>query len=771
MRFEKVCKALWMSSVVLAANPAWGQDAPPAAQAAEADGIKDIVVTAQRRSENLQKVAIPVTAVSGKDLIAQGVTTPTGLTTVVPALQVAPAAGPFTLFYLRGVGNFNGNALSDPAIAFNFDGVYIGRPSSTSGFFYDLDRVEVLKGPQGTLYGRNATGGAINVISTRPVLGQTSAEATVEVGNYNAVRADAAINVPTSANSALRLAGSYVRHDGYMRDGTDDQNDLAGRASFRWEPSSDLTVNIVADGLRQRGEGTGGTPVEPGIKDRDGFLSPQGQAFVGSQPDFLLGQPMTPFTVKPYLHNNYWGISATVDWRTPIGTVTVVPAYRTASLDYTSEAPGFYLWQKEKDYQGSLEMRLASPDSQPLRYLLGAFVYSEINSVPYDFIWQQANVNLDSYRQHDSNEAVFGRLTYALADTVRIGAGARYTDEVKHLGGSLLGDVRACQFASCPGAQPLPYSLTLAEPNFNPFAGGGAITIPVAVDDSSTSGQRAHFSKFTYRFNAEWDVSPRNLLYATYETGFKSGGFFFTSDNGTYQPETINAYTVGSKNRFLDNRVQLNVELFYWRYHNQQISHLVLDSAGQAVFATQNVGQATYKGAEVDTRIKLSRTTEINADIQYLDARYTSYVYLTPNTNGGISNGTGCGGGVAAATYTIDCSGSRPPYAPDWTINLGAQQTVPVATGRLVGDVRAHWQSRTLTGLEFTPAEYQKPWWNLDAQIAFTTGDDRLTLAVYGQNLLNTTTVANSFAVPFTTFTAASLTPPRTYGLRGTVKF
>ena len=751
-----------------------GQAAAPGATAAgQPTTLSDIVVTAQRRSENLQRAAIAVSAVSGSTLVSAGVTRPTELTSVVPALQVAPASGPYSLFYLRGVGNFNGNALSDPAIAFNFDGVYIGRPSGTTGFFYDVDRIEVLKGPQGTLYGRNATGGAINVISQKPVLGRYGADLSAEYGNYNAVRLDGAVNLLAGEDAALRAAANYVRHDGYMKDGTDDQDDLAGRLSFRWEPSKALSVNVVADYLRQRGEGVGGDAVQSGVDNRYGYLSAQGQAFISSQPNLLLGRAFAPFTTRPFMRNDYWGISSTIDWRTPIGTLTLIPAYRQGDLNFLSETPGFYIWQRETDRQGSLEARLASSDDHPLRYLLGAFYYNESNDVPSYYVNQQANVNKDSYKQTDENEAVFGRLTYAPIRDVRLTVGARYTNETKDLAGSLAGDLRACVLPTgCPGASPLSLSLTLDPPNFNPFAGAGTVTIPSLVDRTGANALHASFDKFTYRVGADWDVTARNLVYASYETGFKSGGFFFTSDNGVYRPETIQAYTLGSKNRFFDNRLQVNAEVFYWLYRDQQISHLVNDSAGQSVFATQNVGRASYKGVEVETRYRATPMTELTADVQYLDARYDSFVYQTPNLNGGFSNGTGCPSlGAVTASYTIDCSGKRPPYAPAWTVNLGGEQTVYVGEGRLVGNLRAHWQSRTLTGLEFLPSEYQSAYWQVDAQLAYMPPGDRYTVALYCNNLFDKTTVANSFPTPFSVFTSASLRPPRTFGVRVSGKF
>lgn len=773
------------------AMPAFAQTQPQtpeaAASAPKDSGLTDIVVTAQRRAENLQKAAIAISAVSGDALRSAAITKPTELTSIVPSLQVTPSAGPYSLFYLRGVGNFNGNALSDSAIAFNFNGVYVGRPSSTTGFFYDLDRIEVVKGPQGTLYGRNATGGALNVIGKKAQLGVYGGDASFEYGNYNAIRADGALNIPLGDIAALRAAGTYVKHDGYMSDGTDDQKDLGGRLSLRIAPSNDLTIDVVGDYFRQRGRGVGGTPVELGINDRPGYLSPAGQAFVSSQPNTLLGRTNSAMTTQPFMHNNYWGLSSTIEWKSPIGTVTLIPAYREGSLDFLTETPGFYIRQKEKDKQLSFEARLASSEAHPLRYLLGVFAYDEKNNVPNYYVNQQANVNLDFYHQHDQSQAVFGRLTYAITPAFRLNVGARYTTEKKSLDGQLLGFIRACVLPTsyfpsyvpgCPGATPFPVSTSipasLPTANFNPFAPGanGTVTIPSFVDSSGPNRKQASVNRVTYRIGADYDVTSHSLLYASYETGFKSGGFFFTADSGVYRPEKIAAFTLGSKNRFFDNRLQLNAELFHWKYSDQQISHLITDSTGNAVFATENVGRATFKGVELESKFLLTPTTELNADVQYLDAKYVSFVYQTPNLNGGAGNGTTCPNvGTPGASYVVDCSGRRPPNAPKWTLALGAQQTVPIGNAKIVGNLRAHYQTKTLTGLEFLPIEEQASYWQVDAQLAYVAPNNRFTITAYVNNAFDKTVIANTFPVPFTFYTSGSLRPPRTYGLRAGFKF
>jgi iron complex outermembrane receptor protein len=198
---------------------AQGQASAPPDGAAPIAGLEEIVVTAQRREESLQHAALAVTAVSGDKLAEAGAVNVEALTQLVPSLQIAPAAGPYPLFYLRGVGNFNGNALSDSALAINLDGVYVARPSSASGMFYDVSRLEVLKGPQGTLYGRNATGGAINVITNKPG-DELSGAFTADFGNYDAKNFSGFINIPVSSIVKARLSVQSTEHAGYMSDGT-----------------------------------------------------------------------------------------------------------------------------------------------------------------------------------------------------------------------------------------------------------------------------------------------------------------------------------------------------------------------------------------------------------------------------------------------------------------------------------------------------------------------------------------------------------------------
>jgi iron complex outermembrane receptor protein len=776
---------IWGSALSLsvASTLAHAQQTPQ--NAAQAGVLEEVIVTAQRRDENLQRAAVAVSAISGDALLQAGVTQPTDLSALVPALQVSTAAGPYTLFYLRGVGSFNGNALSDSTVAFNIDNVYVARPSSSAGFFYDLERVEVLKGPQGTLYGRNATGGAINVISRKPEVGSFAAEATIDVGNEGYLQVNGALNVPLGESAAARLAIQSVDHDAYMSDGTDDQEDRAARVQLRFEPSDDLSINVSADFYDQGGVGVGNVILSQDLGDeRIGVHDQRSADYISQLLIFPAGDFLNPLPNDSFLDNQYWGTHATIEWRTDAGTLTVIPAWREGELDYRSYTPGFFIRQLEKDEQASIEARFASSEDQPLRWLLGVYGLAEdIDVTPsfnqqYNASWQQFSTSTDSW-------AAFGRVTFAISDAVRLTGGLRYTQDDKSFEGRFRTAQVLCPGAFIPppagpqfcfGGSALPYGLAppaqIVLPDgslspFTPWVGGQIVTAREFTNDQSEN-----WDSTTWRAALEWDVSDRSLFYASVETGFKAGGFFFTIDDPTYEPEEITAYTIGSKNRFLEDTLQLNAEVFYWDYKDQQISHLNLDSAGTAVFATENVGSATVQGIELELMYLAGRNTLLRADVQYLDAEYDDFVYNVPNF--GAPPVADCPSTPAGTVFSVDCSGKTPPQSPEWTVNLGLEQTFPLSSGaRIIFQVGTHYQSETLTGLEFLDSEKQDAYWMSNAALMFNSPEDRWSVAAYVDNIEDETVLASSFPEPLAgqSLVTGTLRPPLTYGVRLTAKF
>jgi iron complex outermembrane recepter protein len=797
-----------IATLGLCAVPALAQTATPQA-AAEQDnaGLGEIIVTAQRREENLQKAAIAVSAVSADQLVRGGVTDTTQLTNLVPSLQIAKAAGPYALFYLRGVGNFNANALSDSAIAFNIDGVFVARPSSTGGVLYDIDRIEVLKGPQGTLYGRNATGGAVNVITRKPQLGKFGGDASVSYGNYDAIQFNGALNAPLGERAAVRVAGQYVKHDGYMSDGTSDQNDLSGRIQLKFEASDAITINLGGDYYRQKGRGLGSTVLTDAVTDRRvGITDPRSRPAFNGVYFFPSGNTLQLPPNDQFVDTNSWGVYGSLDADIGFADLTVIPAYRGGSINYRATTPSFLINQREKDKQFTLETRLASKSDGSFEWLLGAFYIKEDINVPLASFNQQVSGSVQSFFPKTESYAGFARATYKLTDRFRVTGGIRYTHESKKFDGTfntatllcggtvltgvtgitgncfgapLLANTPGQGFLYLPSGAPVPFAPFGLGAN---FPGGPATTPSFFTARQFQNHNRASFNKTTWRAGVEYDVADRSLLYASVETGFKSGGFFFTTDNPVYDPETIQAWTVGSKNRFFDNRLQLNVELFYWKYKGQQVSSVSRDSGGNVVFATRNIGASTNKGLEIEAIAKPGRNTQVSMNLQYLDARYDSFVYTTPNNSPQVPGlltlappTANCpfNLGTPTTVYIQDCSGRRPVNAPEWVASFGVQQTVPLGDWKLVLNASTRLQSDVITGLEYLPAQTQDGYTNSDASITLAQADDRYFVTAYVNNIENNDIIGNSFPNPFggAALLAGSLRPPRTYGIRAGVKF
>lgn len=755
-----------------------------------APALEEVVVTAQRREESLQRAALAVTAVTGEALVNAGVTDTSQLTAIAPALQVSTVFGPSNNFYLRGVGNFVTNVLSDNAIALNLDGVYLGRSTGAQGLFYDLDRVEVLKGPQGTLYGRNATGGVINVITAKPDIGEFGGYGQAEIGNYNARKFTGAINLPAGQNGAVRVATQIVDREGYYSDGTGDDKSQSFRAQYALEPSDDVKLTVGADYAHQGGEGAGSTVFGLDPDDRIGLQDARAGAVYRRSFVFLAGDYLYPLQNDNYNDNTFWGISAQADITTPIGTLVVLPAYRHSKLDFLNYASSFAIPNQETDKQSSLEMRLTSDSDGPWNYILGAFYMREDNESAINFDHQFASF-YEQFQTETDSYAAFGRLTYSLTDDLRLSAGARYTEDRKSADITHVSAIVICpaQLAAptfppntlrCENGQAvLPHSTEppafLFAPNgsvipFQPYGvNGNAVTA-----SSSTLSPSESYRKPTYRVGAEYDVSPGSLLYAAAETGFKSGGFFVTIDDPNFEPETITAYTLGSKNRFLGERLQVNLELFHWTYKDQQVSHFRNNSQNGIEFVTENIGRTVIRGAELEVQALVLQDTLLQTTVQYLDARNEDFTFTSPASAGPPVTGCPFPSVPTNGVFVVDCSGRRPTQAPTWTISAGLEQPFALGSaGELRVGVHSRYQSDSYTGFEELPQQVQEGYVISDAQITYVTPSEQVTVTGFINNIEDETVVG--FTAPHprggASFIAQSLRPPRTYGVRFGVKF
>ncbi len=744
-------------------------------------GLQDIIVTAQQRTENLQKAAVAVAVVSGADLINSGTRGLDTLGKLVPALQVE-SGSQGDLIFIRGVGNFSYTANSDPAAAYNYDGVYVGRSSSTFGTFYDLERVEVLKGPQGTLYGRNATAGAINILPVQPRLGETSGYATATYGNYNAVTAEGALNVDLGTNAAFRLSGTYSKHDGYLASGTQTDDAGAIRAQLKVELTPALTVRIEGDYARQRGLGSGTSyfgkltfdpatnqfvTTPSGLPLSEGLYTPAAQAYrVTTGAAGSVGGRFLDPLIPPFQRNDVYGIAYHVDWKTPIGTFSLIPAWRHGEKRNRSTDVGQPIGDSLDSNQYSVEARLVGSRGQLVDYILGAYYFSEqLDDDTHLSAGTQAVFTTARYTTH--SPAAYGRLTLHATDWLRFTGGLRYTEDHKAFNGTGNTLIELCVVpAGCPNAPLRPYTTTLSQqPVVPPVAGVPTPLAPglLLVRLHSDSRGKLDTSKVTYRGAVEVDVGPHSLLYGSIETGYRAGGFN-TSFN--FDPETITAYTIGSKNRFFDNRVQLNLELFNWKYKGEQLSFLGVDPAGSVGVNTENVGRSTIRGAEVEARALVTPTTTLNANIQYLDAKFTSFSYLTP-----AQPFTGCDVTPGSPLLTVDCSGKPAINAPKWTVNVGAEQVIPVGEHQIVVSVDTQYRSSRYIGTEYIAADLIDHSWVSNAQISFGAKDGRYVIGAFIRNIEGDRTPTFGTVVPASNLAVVFPGQPRTYGVRLSSRF
>jgi iron complex outermembrane receptor protein len=387
----KILFATTASVATMAIIPAaWAQVAEPAADQSSA-GIDEIVVTAQRKSENAQKAAIAIDAVTGDTLIQQGISKAEDITKSVPAITVTNGGGSNTSIFIRGVGNITSSSYNDPAVTPSYDGVVLGRAAGAFGSaFYDLARVEVLKGPQGILYGRTATGGAVNIIPARPELGKNGAGFNVSFGNYDAVNVDGYLNLATSDTSALRVAATRQVSDGYNRDGSDDLKRAGLRGQFLIEPSDDISLRIGADWTKVGGVGPGGSYIGSYTSGPAGYTftpSPfdtsegYNTAAANAYRQTLIGAPgfgfLTAMNQQQSVDYTYWGVNAELNWNTGLGTFTLVPAFRKSKGDSFFYGPAFNTaYNAETDKQYSLEARLAGAVGM-MDYVVGGFYFNE----------------------------------------------------------------------------------------------------------------------------------------------------------------------------------------------------------------------------------------------------------------------------------------------------------------------------------------------------------------------------------------------------------
>jgi len=737
----------------LALGTAHSQQAPESEESAGV--LEEVVVTAARREQSVQTSSLAIAVLGGESLAEAGVTQATDLGTVVPGLTVSLGGGT-NQTYLRGVGSFATDAGAESAIAYNINGVYISRPSGVGPIFFDLERVEVVKGPQGTLYGRNATGGAINLIARRPTR-ELTGEAVVDVGNHDSRRVTGVISGGVTDTLSLRAATQYNKRDGFLSDGYNDQDSIAARLSALWEPSDTTSLLITGEyaDVDSQGEAT----------VKRSTLSPvPGDAWAGpsvgndQQPPTAFIPGGTRILDDGFNDIRVAALSAQLDIDLGPATLTFIPAYRDTKVAYITYTPGFYFRTNETSKQQSYELRLGN-DGEVLKWVTGLYYFDEDQTQLYNLQARPIQESIVDTPLRTRSYAAFGELTYSLTDTFRLIGGLRYSNDEKRQGGST--------------QSVLPSPAT-----------------------TSNSGER-EFNDVSWRVGAEYDLTSRNMLFVTVANGFKAGGFFpsVPAPNNSFEPEELTAFTVGSRNRFLDRRLQINFEGFYWKYRDKQERYLGATPSGTTGLLTTNAGKATLYGVNVDLQFKPTSRDTFRLAAEYLNTEYDSFVYsvYNPSIPGPVINSypveaTSCSIGAVVpytandfvpaltndSTQSIDCSGMALVRAPEWTGTAGYERIFDVGgSSTLRANIDAQFASSQFLSPDFIQSGRDDGYLALNASVAYVRPDNWV-FTVWGRNLGNEEIYTGGGRYAFSRAVAAGGDPtlfyaniraPRTYGL------
>jgi iron complex outermembrane receptor protein len=768
-KFKSICRAALLAApaaFLYVGIDGYANVARAAGAASDVGTLEEVIVTASRREENLQRAAISIAVVGGEAIESGGVSKPEDLNKLVPGLKMTN--GNVTSIYVRGVGENSTNVNTQTAVAFSVDGVYVGRTTAIAGNFFDVQRVEVLKGPHGTLYGRNASGGAINVLSNKPGRDFAGA-ASLEFGDFNLRRAQGFLNMPVNDTLALRVAAYDSKRDGYNDDNMQDEDTRAVRLHALWTPNDRVSLLLTAEGARLAGLGDG-TVFVPGALvnlERQG-TGPQ-SPFVKQLQASGTSATGVPYRILPTLgtlgisYNNR-RVSAELNYDLGFATLTVQPGYRSQTLSVVNVGTtggGRNTTGESNQYTG--EVRLGKATGA-LKYVVGAYYFNEKVSYVDHLLNLQNGAPLNTFQDipvfDTDSKALFTEGTYSVTERFRATLGARYTHEQRDF--AMYTKWYGRDFLPGPGKSPL--FTTAVDPNL-----GGAATGYYTYNNVASP----IFNSTTGKVGVEFDIAPESMLFATAATGFKSGGFSISPPpNNVYQPEKLTAYTLGSKNRFFDNRVQANLEAFLWKYKNQQIAHLGYDLNGAAGFVTDNAGAATIKGVNAAFQWSPTRNDNMGLEVEYLNAYYDEYRLITP-----FPSSIGC-----TFTPTVvnglnqqiqDCSGFRMPFTPDWSGSAHYAHTFAFANGAsLTVAPSVQFAAAQRLGIDARPAFQGKSYVVGDLDLSYHATNDKWSAAAYVRNIsdgviynaVNQATFDNRY------FTA-NIRPPRTYGLRLNAQF
>jgi len=644
-------KAIFIGQLMASAcivAPALAQTAAPpttaASPAVDSGGtrLQEVVVTAQRRTESLQRVPIAVTAVSGADLAARGLNDSLSLSDTVPNLDVTQNGTVLTL-YLRGVGSNASDPNDEASVATYVDGVYIASPLANMFDFNNIERVEVLKGPQGTLFGRNATGGVIQVV-TRDPSHTPGGEISATYGNYNTVGSSLYATTGLGDNLAADIAAVYRNNlDGYGRDIYRDQpimrrEDFGLRSKILWTPTATTQVRLSGDYGAVRSDGTD-YQLAPGVIGADGVSTYPG--------------PYKTETNEPNLGNtDIWGTSLRVDQDFGAVRFVSISAYRhiVGLYDLDEDATpvpivNSFIHQLAKNF--SQELQLLSPKDSKIQWVVGGYYFNAIYAYDPITIAGLAAGGPDASEdifgtQRTHSYSAYGQATIPLFAGTKFTAGLRYTDENQ---------------------------------SDHAFVNIGSVTVAAPPD------QHQSFDKLTWRFALDHEFSDNVLGYVSYNRGIKSGGYNLLGPGAPgYKPEVLDAYEIGVKSEFLDHTVRVNIAGFYYNYQDIQVQNI---EAG--AINTVNAASATMKGFDADVKFVPVNNLTVSAGLGYVYGTYSNFQNATFTPPSPLDG----------PQYPGNASGNSIINTPRVTANASVDYKIPTNIGVFLYDLTGSYRDST----------------------------------------------------------------------------
>jgi len=716
-----------------------------AATAASTPRLENVVVTAERREDSAQKVPVPISVVSGRTLddVNAG-SSATQITRFIPNTSSATIDNERPRWWIRGIGTGDQRANTVSPVGIYLDDVYLNNVDATSFPLFDLERVEVLKGPQGTLWGKNTTAGAINFISRKPDFKDNPGYLKLDGGSQNnrtVEGAGGAVLVPDKI--AARVSFRHNERDGLAqektlggRSGDSEDDALRVQVAVNFSDTLDGVFNLHYRKYHSDGNGldgsTGGV-LARGINGTNGF---------GYTP--RLSRTNVDYNVQGHDELEHKGASGTLNWQLGDLTLTSITAFEdvTRTISGDSDYTPLDLSRGYRDLhsrQWSEELRLASPKEQRLSWVTGVHYFKEQlnyneSRAAVDPTYVTPYFNSTETDQDDTSYAIFGSTTYHFSDPLSLTTGLRWTRETK--------DIDLDRVAATGTA-------VFSDPSH--WWSRSSVSSPLAV--TAVQNQSKTWNDFTWDVTPEYQINDNARVYFRYARGFRSGGFNTGATTqatvATVSPEYLSAYELGFKSEWLDHRLNLNGSVFYYDYKDIQLNSVVGTSSG-SVSTLTNGGSGKVRGAELELEALPVDGLHLQAGIGLLHTEFTDY-----------------------QSAADDYSGNRFVRAPNVSATFGVEYRYPLEIGGyLIPQTDWSYRSRQFyfANNQTDPALQEGAYTLGNASLAWESHDEKLRISLYSQNVTDRKYVNHSLPVA-NGGNAIFFGDPRTFGLSVTTRW